>query len=171
MSVGLRNLAALLLLAAAASLSWYFSRSPEQPRRAAGNGEPGLLGYYLRDATLLGTDESGRALVRIHTAEAVQEHGQGLTLTGVRIEYRDEQAVGWTISAELARAPGDLGHVDLERVRLERGESGRAHERGIRRGGVLRVHGRARRRPDRREHGARRGPRGLAARGSHRVEV
>lgn len=126
MYVSFRNIAALLSLTAAASLSWYFSRPPAEPPRVT-DGDAPPLGYYLRDATLLGTDESGRLLYRIHAAEAVADRrGDGLAMTDVRVEYVDEQAVDWSISAERAVTPGDRSTVELEQVRLAReGAAGR----------------------------------------------
>lgn len=119
MHVSFRNTVALLALAAAAAASWYFSR----PQDAAPEGRTDTagppLGYYLRDATLLGTDESGRLIFRAHAAEAVQARDEAmLELTDVSIEYRDEQAVGWSITAERAVTPDDRSYLDLEQVRL-----------------------------------------------------
>lgn len=119
-NVSFRNLAVLAALSAAAALSWYFSRPPAQMPESAFTGEGAPPGYYLRDATLLGTDEAGRLLLRIHAAEAVQERDrEGLELTGVHVAYRDEEAVNWVIRAERAVTPDDQSYVDMEGVRLE----------------------------------------------------
>lgn len=124
MHVSFPNLAALLVLAAAASLSWYFGRPAAEAPQTGDGAESAPPGYYLREATLLGTDETGRTLFRIHAAEAVQDRDDdGLSLTDVRVEYRDAQAVDWSISAERAVTPADRSHIDLEDARLEADEA------------------------------------------------
>lgn len=124
MQISFRNAAVLLSLAVAASLSWYFSRPPAETAQAPAGPEGAPLGYYLRDATLLGTDETGRTFFSLHAAETVQDpNEQGLALTDVRIDYRDEESVGWSIEAEHAVAPGNLSYVDLEQARVESTET------------------------------------------------
>lgn len=119
MHVSFRNSVALVALTGAAAASWYFSRpEPAAPRAESRTGDA-PLGYYLRDATLFGTDESGRRFFRIHAGEAVQAGEEAhLELTDVRVEYRDDEAVDWTISAERAVTPDDRSYLDLEQVRL-----------------------------------------------------
>lgn len=119
MHVSFRNSVALFALAGAAAASWYFSRpQPAAPEAESGSGDA-PRGYYLRDATLLGTDETGRRFFSIHAGEAVQADAETrLELTDVRVEYRDEQDVDWTISAERAVTPDDRSYLDLEQVRL-----------------------------------------------------
>ena len=69
----MRNFLLIVLLGTAAVASWLWSRptSLEQPRRREGGDAE--LGYYLRGARLLGTDESGRAAYRI-LADRLEEH-------------------------------------------------------------------------------------------------
>lgn len=119
MHVSFRNTVALAAVAAAAGLSWYYSRRPPEPGEPATAAAGPPLSYYLRDATLLGTNESGKYLFRIRAARAVQETDEaGLELTGVEVEYRDAEAVGWSIRAERASTPADHSFIELEHVRL-----------------------------------------------------
>jgi LPS export ABC transporter protein LptC len=110
----LRNLILMLLLGAAAVASWFYSR-PEPvaaPIRSSGSDAP--LGYYLRGARLLGTDENGHVAYRI-LADRLEEHPdqERLLLERVEIEYRPTNEMSWLITAGRGSAPKDGSVVEL----------------------------------------------------------
>ncbi|HEX5419827.1 MAG TPA: LPS export ABC transporter periplasmic protein LptC [Gammaproteobacteria bacterium] len=119
MQTNFRNGAALLLLAAAALATWYFGR--RAPQNGAGVAPSGAypLGYYLRDAELLGTDEDGKVVYRLRAALAQEQPNEGrLLLQNVHFDYQPAEKVPWSISAARGEAPtgGDTedAYVDLE---------------------------------------------------------
>jgi lipopolysaccharide export system protein LptC len=121
MHLTIRNAVWLSLLISAAAATWYLSRpEPEEAPRNTG-ARASSLGYYLIDAVLLGTDETGEVLYRI-VAERVEEHpgSAQLRLTSIEIEYRDEADVPWRIRASFASGPTSRDYLDLSGdVRIE----------------------------------------------------
>jgi len=93
------------LLAAAAAGTWYWSR-PTSPADARDRALDGALPtYYVRDALLLRTDETGRVRYRIHAAYAEELPGGGaLRLDDVRIEFREDEQIPWRVRAGHAAA-------------------------------------------------------------------
>lgn len=103
----------LAVLAAATGLvSWQRQATPTPPAVVA-DARP--LGYYVRDARLVGTDEQGRVTYRI-LAEKLDElpDQQRLRLEGVSVEYRPMETAAWDISAKVANAPKDHSELELE---------------------------------------------------------
>jgi LPS export ABC transporter protein LptC len=98
----------MVVLAALAVATWLYGRTPSSaPRTLPAEGaQP--LGYYLRAARMLGTDEQGRIAYRI-LADNLEElpEQQRLKLDGVRIEYLPAGADPWFISATAGTAPKD----------------------------------------------------------------
>jgi len=104
----------MVVLAAFAVATWIYGRVPPVAPRAppAEGAQP--LGYYLRAARMLGTDEQGRIAYRI-LADNLEElpEQQRLKLDGVRIEYLPADADRWTISATAGTAPKDGSELEL----------------------------------------------------------
>lgn len=117
-----RNGAAICLLIAAALGTWYWSRTtaPAAPTAVPARSAP--LGYYLRDAVLLGTDDEGRVVYRVSAdlAEERPEDGS-LLLNGVRVEFQGDEQVPWRVRALSAEAQPERGYLELAgNVELER---------------------------------------------------
>ena len=104
----------MVVLAAFAVATWLYGRIPAPaPRTLPAEGaQP--LGYYLRAARILGTDEQGRIAYRI-LADNLEElpEQQRLKLDGVRIEYRSADSDPWLISAATGSAPKDSSELEL----------------------------------------------------------
>jgi LPS export ABC transporter protein LptC len=104
----------MVVLAAFAVATWIYGRVPTAaPRTLPAEGaQP--LGYYLRAARMLGTDEQGRIAYRI-LADNLEElpQQQRLKLDGVRIEYLPAEADTWLISATAGTAPKDGSELEL----------------------------------------------------------
>jgi LPS export ABC transporter protein LptC len=120
----------MVVLAALAVATWLYGRIPvTAPRTLPAEGaEP--LGYYLRAARMLGTDEQGRVAYRI-LADNLEElpQQQRLKLDGVRIEYLPADADTWLISANAGTAPKDGSELELKgdvRLRSEPRDGGKA---------------------------------------------
>jgi lipopolysaccharide export system protein LptC len=111
----LRNTWVLVLLAALAGATWLASLAPAPVAPLVDGGDERPLGYYLRGARLVGTDESGRVAYRIH-AERLDERPEQelLELTGVAVEYQPADDTPWRISAAAATAPKDGSQLDLK---------------------------------------------------------
>ena len=120
----------MVVLAALAVATWIYGRTPAiAPRPLPAEGaQP--LGYYLRAARMLGTDEQGRIAYRI-LADNLEElpQQQRLKLDGVRIEYLPADADTWLISANAGTAPKDGSELELNgnvRLRSEPRDGGKA---------------------------------------------
>jgi lipopolysaccharide export system protein LptC len=98
--MNLRSGLVMLLLAAAAVVTWLLSlRGPDE---APEQSDPGTIvsGYYMRDATVTGTAEDGDILYRLHAERAVQtEDGGPVELTDVSVRYSPGAAVPWSLTA------------------------------------------------------------------------
>lgn len=117
----MRNTWVLVLLATLAAATWLAGRMPAPAPPPVESGEELPLGYYLRGARLVGTDEQGRIAYRIR-AERLDENPEEelLELTGVAVEYQPADETPWRISAAGATAPKDGSQLDLRgNVELE----------------------------------------------------
>jgi lipopolysaccharide export system protein LptC len=111
----LRNTVIMIVLAVLAVATSLYGRFPTTaPRPAPADSAP-PLGYYLRAARMLGTDEQGRVTYRI-LADKLEElpEEQRLKFDGVRIEYSPPDADSWLISAAKASGPKDGSELALE---------------------------------------------------------
>ena len=112
----MRNTLVAVLLAVVAVATWVYSWPPPAPeRRSRGGADTAPLGYYLRGARMLGTDEQGRVAYRI-LADRLEElpDRELLQLSGVVVEYQPADEIPWRISAAQASAPKDGSQLDLE---------------------------------------------------------
>jgi LPS export ABC transporter protein LptC len=105
----------MVVLAALAVATWLYGRMPSAPPRTPPVEGAQPLGYYLRAAKLLGTDDEGRIAYRILADNLEELPGeQLLKLDGVRIEYTPADADAWLISATTASAPKDGSELTLK---------------------------------------------------------
>lgn len=117
----MRNTWVLVLLATLAVATWLVGRAPAPAVAPADPGTDQPLGYYLRGARLIGTDEQGRVAYRI-LAERLDERPDQelLELTGVAVEYLPADETPWRMSAVGASAPKDGSQLELKgNVELE----------------------------------------------------
>ncbi|HEY8520919.1 MAG TPA: LPS export ABC transporter periplasmic protein LptC [Gammaproteobacteria bacterium] len=116
-----RNLLGGLLLIVVAAGSWWLGHPPPEPApRAAADGPP-ARGFYMEDADITGTDETGAVVYRISAARVEELPGRDeLELTDVRVEYQPAAGVPWRLSAASGRVPKDRSVLELAGgVRLE----------------------------------------------------
>jgi LPS export ABC transporter protein LptC len=109
-----RNLILIVLLGAAAVASWWWSRpAPIEAPRARPTGDE-ELGYYLRGARMLGTDDSGRVAYRIFADRLDERPGEDrLLLERVQIDYRPPDQMPWVITAGTGSATRDHSELEL----------------------------------------------------------
>jgi LPS export ABC transporter protein LptC len=110
-----RNIVVTVLLAISAAATWLATWQRQDPNptgEAQADTRP--LGYYLRGARILGTDEQGRPAYSIR-AERLDEvpDEQRLRLESVTVEYQPAEETAWAISAASATAPRDGSLLDL----------------------------------------------------------
>jgi LPS export ABC transporter protein LptC len=110
-----RNTVVLIVLAILATLSSVVAWLPPDREQPAERDENlGPLGYYVRGARLLGTDDQGRVTVTIR-AERLDEvpNEELLRLEGVAIDYSPSGETSWAISAASASTPKDGSLLEL----------------------------------------------------------
>jgi LPS export ABC transporter protein LptC len=109
-----RNAILIVLLGVAAAASWWWSRPApvEAPRpRESGDQE---LGYYMRGARILGTDESGRLAYKIVADRLDERPGEDrLLLERVQIDYHPPEQMPWVITAGSGSATLDHSEIEL----------------------------------------------------------
>jgi LPS export ABC transporter protein LptC len=120
MTRALRTISLFVALLGLAILSWIYARpqttAPGEDRNPTSIGRA----YLLRNAVLLGTDDSGRVYYRVF-AETVEKSpvNDDLVLDKVRVEYEADTEVQWRLSANQGRATGERNIIDLmQDVRL-----------------------------------------------------
>jgi len=107
MRANIRNVLVLLALCAAAGASWFWNRPGENVPQAVRPSEV-PRGYYLRDATLFGTDDDGRVIYEIRAGRAEEKPDTNdLSLERVEVQYRPATDVHWRLSASTGEAPAD----------------------------------------------------------------
>ncbi len=112
-----RNVGGFIVLLAAALASWYLAstlrEAAPQPQPAARSER----GFYLRDARILGTGETGQLMYQIEADYAEQRSDDRIAFDNVRIRYSPASDVPWSISADQAMITGNrqtltlAGHV------------------------------------------------------------
>jgi lipopolysaccharide export system protein LptC len=106
----------MLLLAAAALATWYFGRPAPNASSRPADDRAYPLGYYLRDAVLLGTDDRGTISYRLHVGLVEERPDEAsLALENVLFEYEPSEQIPWSIAAARGDAPigEERGYLDL----------------------------------------------------------
>jgi lipopolysaccharide export system protein LptC len=110
----LRNTLVMVVLAALAAATWLYGRPPPAPLRPASASNAQPLGYYIRGARILGTDDQGRITYQISADNLEELPGEErLKLEAVHVEYRPADSDAWTISAATASGPKNRSELDL----------------------------------------------------------
>ncbi len=91
-----RSLVGLALLLGAAAGSWVLLKSSSREPAVLAPAGPGEPGYYLNDATILGTDADGRQLYRLEAASIRHlPASDEVTLNAVVVRYSDGSQPDW----------------------------------------------------------------------------
>ena len=109
-----RDLFGFSALAAAAMLTWLWSRQGIDNETQAVPPPSAPPGYYLRGASILGTDEEGRTLYRIRAANAEElPEEKRLLLSDITVEYQPEFNVPWVLTAAAGEAFLEETYLDF----------------------------------------------------------
>ena len=104
----------MALLAAATICTWWLAKREDvdaTPLVASRLAQPG---YYLRDAKLEETDDSGRLYLRIATTTADQDPAsEEIALGPVRVDYYPTGTAPWLLTAKRGRLPAGARLVAL----------------------------------------------------------
>ncbi|MDH5622503.1 MAG: LPS export ABC transporter periplasmic protein LptC [Gammaproteobacteria bacterium] len=107
------------VLFAGAIASWYLARSHRSGDEGTPPGGVAYQGYYLKQARILGTGESGTLLYEIDAELAEQQADNRIEFTDVRIRYSPQSSVPWVVNADQATIKNDdpkialRGHVQI----------------------------------------------------------
>jgi LPS export ABC transporter protein LptC len=109
-----RNWLVTAALVAAVALTWWLGRSGEDARDLGVTRRAVPQGYYLKDAVMRVTDQTGRVFYSIRAGRVERpEHEPRLDLEQVQIEYRADDDSSWQVNADYASTPNDYSFVDL----------------------------------------------------------
>lgn len=120
---------ALVALTALAISTWLWSRQGVEDGTPQVTVNSDALGYYLRDAAILGTDVDGSALFRIQAASAEEMPGERrLLLSDVAVAYQPAAEVPWALTAARGEAFLEESYLDfsgeVELIRIPRAATG-----------------------------------------------
>lgn len=102
----------LALLAAATGFLRWQRGTPDPAPAVDENTSP--LGYYVRGARVVGTDEQGRVAYRVFALRLDElPEEQRLRLESPSVEYHAVGQRAWTMSGTSATAPKDVSEVDF----------------------------------------------------------
>jgi lipopolysaccharide export system protein LptC len=72
------------------------------------------IGYYMNEAELIGTGESGKILYRLRTRNASQNFEDGVVnMQGVHVIYEPEAAIPWDLRADTGNIPPSANIIQL----------------------------------------------------------
>lgn len=108
-----RNLVGAILLLAGALGSWYLASSLAPSSEITETSGVRQQGFYLRDARILGTGETGALLYEIVADYAEQQSNEQIAFERVNIKYTSGSEVPWTLTADKALITGDLQKLTL----------------------------------------------------------
>ena len=112
MTLGSRHVLLALLLAAAGS--WWLASSDNTEVAAPAAGRVAQPGYYLQNALLEQTDDTGRVYIRIATDRAEQDTTtQEIALQPVRVDYFPAASAPWNLTARHGRLPPGARVISL----------------------------------------------------------
>jgi lipopolysaccharide export system protein LptC len=117
----------LVFLVGLAVGSWWLAnrgRDADAPTSTSRVGQPG---YYLKDATLEQTDETGRIELRVHAADAVQDPvTRNVQADTLRVDYLLDAPRTWVMTARSGTLPPDGRKVFLAGDVILTGRTGTA---------------------------------------------
>ena len=97
-----RTIVLYVVLVAAALGSWYLARTNSGDAAAERPVDPLHRGFYLKNARILGTSQTGELLYEIEADHAEQRPDESIDFSNVRLFYSPESDVPWTVLADSA---------------------------------------------------------------------
>ncbi len=108
-----RTVTLYVVLVAAALGSWYLARDKSEDEAATRPLDPVHRGFYLKNARILGTGDSGELLYEIEADHAEQRTDLSVDFENVRLFYSPESDVPWTVLADNATIHNEQRRVFL----------------------------------------------------------
>jgi len=72
------------------------------------------IGYYMNEAELIGTGDSGKILYRLRTRNASQNFDDGVVnMQGVHVIYEPEAGIPWDLRADTGNIPPSANIIQL----------------------------------------------------------
>lgn len=108
-----KTLSAIAVLSVAAFGSWYLARSNEGTQSDALAVDHEHIGYYLKQARILGTGENGDLLYEIAAVRAEQQADSRIEFTDIEVRYAPQSSVAWTVNADSATLREGSPQIEL----------------------------------------------------------
>jgi|TARA_B110000196_G_scaffold319017_1_gene335820 lipopolysaccharide export system protein LptC len=109
-----KNQIRVIALGSLALLSWFWNRNNAISESNQAQSQSDLIGYYLRDAKILGTDEDGKPLYWIRAASAEEQpNGKHLILKNVTAQYDFSDNIPWVLKASHGEVSTSASYLDL----------------------------------------------------------
>jgi len=123
----IRNVTGAAVLILVAVVTWVMSRPPGDGEIVVSESSGDDMSYYLRDATLYGTNAEGRITYRLSAREVNQPaDGGALQFGNLEVRYDPEADVAWRLVARTGVGGETPGILELsDGVRLENAAVGR----------------------------------------------
>lgn len=108
-----KTMTIIAVLSVAAFGSWYLARSDVEDRKSTTPIDHEHVGYYLKQARILGTGESGDLLYEIEAEHAEQRADARIEFTAVQVRYAPQSNVAWTVNANEATLREGSPRIEL----------------------------------------------------------
>ena len=114
MHINQKNQIKVIALGSLALLTWLWNRHNAIPESNQIRSRSNLIGYYLRDAKILGTDGDGKPLYWIRAASAEEQPNEKhLILKNVTAQYNFSDNTPWVLKASRGEVPDNASYLNL----------------------------------------------------------
>jgi LPS export ABC transporter protein LptC len=113
-AINQKNQIGVIALGSLALLTWLWNRhnAISEPNRI--QNQSSLIGYYLRNAKILGTDGDGKPLYWIKAASAEEQPNEKhLILKNVTAQYNFTNNIPWVLKASRGEVPNSASYLNL----------------------------------------------------------
>lgn len=108
-----KTMSIIAVLGVAAFGSWYLARPDVNDAQSPKPIDLEHVGYYLKQARILGTGENGDLLYEIEAERAEQRADARIEFTAVQVRYAPESNVAWTVNANEATLREGSPRIEL----------------------------------------------------------
>ncbi len=114
MDINQKNPVGIVVLISIALLTWLWSRQNPISEPNEIQNIPDLIGYYLRDAEITGTDSEGNPLYWIKAASAEEQPDNNyLILKNVTAQYNPSNNVPWVLKASHGEVSNSISYLNF----------------------------------------------------------
>ena len=109
-----KNPIGIIVLTSFALLTWLWSRQNPISEPNEVQNQSGLIGYYLRDAEIIGTDREGNPLYWIRATSAEEDPDNNyLILKNVTAQYNPSNNIPWVLKASHGEVSNSASYLNL----------------------------------------------------------